>query len=51
MEKLTEQITNFLIDFALVGFIILAGYLLVRFVLLRLFRRLIRRYGVDEVFC
>jgi len=50
MEKLTEQITNFLINFALAGFIILVGYLLVRFVLLRLFRRLIRRYGVDEVF-
>ena len=50
MEKLTEQITDFLLNFALAGFIILVGYLLVRFVLLRLFRRLIRRYGVDEVF-
>ena len=50
MEKLTEQITGFFLDLALVGFIILVGYLLIRFVFIGLFRRLLLRYGVDEVF-
>ena len=50
MEKFIDQITDFLIDFAVVVFITFLGYLLVRFVLLKLFRRLLRRYGVDEVF-
>lgn len=50
IENLTEQITSFLLNLALAGVIILVGYLLVRFVLLRLFRRLMRRYGVDVVF-
>lgn len=50
IENLTEQITSFLLNFALASVIILVGYLLVRFVLLKLFRRLMRRYGVDVVF-
>jgi small conductance mechanosensitive channel len=50
MNNLPERITHFLTDFALAALIIVLGYLLVRFVLLKLFRRLMRRYGVDEVF-
>ncbi len=50
MDKLTEQITNSLLDFALVFVIIIAGYLIVRFIFLKLARALLRRYGVDEVF-
>ncbi len=50
IENMTEQITSFFVNSALAGVIILIGYLLVRFVLLKLFRRLMRRYGVDIVF-
>ena len=50
MEKLTEQITSFLFDLTLVFVITIAGYLLVRFVILKLVRRIMRRSGVDEVF-
>lgn len=50
MEKLTEQLTNFLFDLALVFAITIAGYLFVRFVILSLVRRIMRRSGVDEVF-
>ena len=50
MEKLAEGITNFLLDLTLAIVVIVIGYLLVRFILLKLFRRLMRRYGVDEVF-
>ena len=50
MEKLTEQLTSFLFDLTLVFVITIAGYLLVRFVILKLVRRIMRRSGVDEVF-
>jgi small conductance mechanosensitive channel len=50
MEKLTEGMTELLLAFALAASVILVGYLLVRFLLLKLFRRFMRRYGVDEVF-
>lgn len=50
IDKLTEQFTSFLLNFALAAVVTLAGYLFVRFVLLKLFRRLMRRYDVDIVF-
>ena len=50
MENLAEGITNFLLGLTLAIVVIVIGYLLVRFILLKLFRRLMRRYGVDEVF-
>ena len=50
MDKFIDQIANFLVDFAVAGFVIFVGYLLVRFVLRKLFHRLLRRYGVDVVF-
>jgi len=50
IENFAEQATNFFIDFITAGIVIFVGYLLVRLVLLRLFRRLMRSYGVDAVF-
>lgn len=50
MDKLTENILNFLLDFFLAAIVFIIGYLLIRFVLLPLFRRLLRSYGVDDVF-
>ncbi|UCG25359.1 MAG: mechanosensitive ion channel [Chloroflexota bacterium] len=50
MEQLVEQITNFLLDLGVVIGISIAGYLVIRLILLKLFLRFLRRYGVDEVF-
>ena len=50
MDKYVEQFVTLLIDGAVVILVIFAGYLLVRFVLVKLFQRLLRRYGIDEVF-
>jgi small conductance mechanosensitive channel len=50
MNELPEQIADFLTNLALAALIIFLGYLFIRFILLKLFRRIMRRYGVDEVF-
>ena len=50
MNEIPEKIAEFLTDFTLAAVIVFIGYLFVRFILLKLFRRIMRRYGVDEVF-
>jgi predicted permease len=50
MNEIPEKIAEFLTDFTLAAVIVFLGYLFVRFILLKLFRRIMRRYGVDEVF-
>ena len=50
MNEIPEKIAEFLTDFALAAVIVFLGYLFVHFILLKLFRRIMRRYGVDEVF-
>ena len=50
MQKYIEQLINSFFDLVVVAIVIVAGYLLVRFALVKLFQRLLRRYGVDEVF-
>lgn len=50
MDKYIVQLADALLDLAVVAIITFVGYLLVRFVLVKLFQRLLRRYGIDEVF-
>ena len=50
MDEYIDQLANALLDLVVVAIITFVGYLLVNFVLVKLFQRLLRRYGIDEVF-
>ena len=50
MDEYIDQLANALLDLVVVAIISFVGYLLVHFVLVKLFQRLLRRYGIDEVF-
>ena len=50
MTNVAEQLTDIAVSLAVALVLVLIGYVIVRLVLLRFFRRIMRRYGIDKVF-